>query len=96
MATALLMRQVMAGHHRAQEVCESPGGRPGLPVPNKPRVSVDVKQHFNQAGHQIKTWDWTQYRSGVILNELGHELVDLCCSPKNGWTIPKADNNNKF
>ena len=30
---------------RAQELCESPGGRP---VPNKPTVSVDVKQHFNQ------------------------------------------------
>ena len=26
-------------------VCESRGGRPGLPDPNKPTVSVDVKQH---------------------------------------------------
>ena len=34
--------------HRAQEVCESRGGRPDLPVPNKPIVSMDVKQHFNQ------------------------------------------------
>ena len=25
---------------RAQELCESRGGRPGLPVPNKPTVSV--------------------------------------------------------
>ena len=33
---------------RAQELCESRGGRPGLPDPNKPTVSVDVKQHFNQ------------------------------------------------
>ena len=32
---------------RAQELCESRGGRPGLPSPNKPTVSVDVKQHFN-------------------------------------------------
>ena len=24
-------------------------GRPGLPVPNKPTVSVDVKQHFNHS-----------------------------------------------
>ena len=32
---------------RVQELCESGGGRPGLPVPNKPTVSVDVKQHFN-------------------------------------------------
>ena len=28
-------------HNRAQELCESQGGRPGLP----PTVSVDVKQH---------------------------------------------------
>ena len=32
---------------RAQELCESRGGRPGFPVPNKPTVSVDVKQQFN-------------------------------------------------
>ena len=35
-------------HHtdvRAQELCESRGGRRGLPVPNKPTVSVDEKQH---------------------------------------------------
>ena len=30
---------------RAQELCESRGGRPGLPSLNKPTVSVDVKQH---------------------------------------------------
>ena len=30
---------------RAQELCEGRGGRPGLPVPNKPTVSVDVRQH---------------------------------------------------
>ena len=29
--------------YRAQELCESRGGCPGLPVPNKPTVSVDVK-----------------------------------------------------
>ena len=33
------------GGGRVQELCESRGGRPGLPVPNKPTVSVDVKQH---------------------------------------------------
>ena len=32
---------------RGQELCESEGGHPGHPVPNKPTVSVDVKQHFN-------------------------------------------------
>ena len=30
---------------RAQELCENRGGRPGLPVPNKLMVSVDVKRH---------------------------------------------------
>ena len=30
---------------RAQELCESRGGLPGLSVRNKPTVSVDVKQH---------------------------------------------------
>ena len=33
---------------KVQELCESLDGRPGLPVPNKPTVSVDVKQHFNK------------------------------------------------
>ena len=33
---------------RAQELCESRGGRPGLPVPNIVLMaSVDVKQHLN-------------------------------------------------
>ena len=46
-----LMVSVDVKHHsinhqvRGQELCESRGGRPGLPVPNKPTVSVDVKQH---------------------------------------------------
>ena len=34
-------------HPRGQELCESRGGRPGLPASNKPTASVDVKQHFN-------------------------------------------------
>ena len=32
--------------NRAQELCESQGGCLGLPVPNKPMVSVNVKQHL--------------------------------------------------
>ena len=36
---------VFSSWTRAQELCESRGERPGLPVPNKPTVSVDVKQH---------------------------------------------------
>ena len=32
---------------RVQELCESRRGRPWAPVPNKPMVFVDVKQHFD-------------------------------------------------
>ena len=35
------------GRLRAQELCESRGGRPGLSVPNKLTVSVDVKATLN-------------------------------------------------
>ena len=45
---SLLSVPVPAVRIRGQELCESGGGRPGLPVPNKPTVYVDVKQHFNQ------------------------------------------------
>ena len=37
-------------------MCESRGGRPGLPVPNKPTVSVDVKQNLNnKSKHQSES-----------------------------------------
>ena len=41
---------------RAQELCENRGGRPGLPFPNKPTVSVDVKQQLN---HRALRDIWT-------------------------------------
>ena len=44
----------------AQELCESRGGRPRLPVPDKPTVSVDVKQHFNQQQQQQQQQQKTQ------------------------------------
>ena len=34
--------------HRAQEMCESRGGRPGLPSLIIPMVSVDVKLHLKK------------------------------------------------
>ena len=43
-----------SSYARAQEVCESRGGCPGLPVPNKPTVSVDAKQHFNNNSYVRK------------------------------------------
>ena len=37
MVSVAVQHQVyFCGLTRAQELCESPGGRPGLPVPNKP------------------------------------------------------------
>ena len=41
--------------NQAQELCESRGGRPGLTVPNKPTVSVDVKQHFSAVPQSLGT-----------------------------------------
>ena len=38
-------RQTSQLAHRGQEVCESGGGRPGLPVPNKPYGFCGPKQH---------------------------------------------------
>ena len=40
---------------RVQELCESRGGRPGLPVLMSLTVSVDVKQHWTMLQH------WSQF-----------------------------------
>ena len=45
-------------YSRAQELCESRGGRPGLPSLISLMVSVDVKQHFNQQIFPISTDSW--------------------------------------
>ena len=45
-ALAISVSKEVHREFRVQELCESRGGRPGLPVPNKPTVSVDVKQHY--------------------------------------------------
>ena len=41
----LCLKGKLKKHHRVQELCESRGGRPGLPVLMSLSVSVDVKQH---------------------------------------------------
>ena len=46
LSKAKLNRNERDHRARPQELCESRGGRPGLPVPNKTTVSVDVKQHL--------------------------------------------------
>ena len=43
-------------------MCESRGGRPGLPVPNKPTVPVDVKQHSTNL--QLRAKELCESRGG--------------------------------
>ena len=54
--------------YRAQEVCESRGGRPGLPVPNKPTVSVDVKQNRASYTHTQKKSEPQRAIRGAKIN----------------------------
>ena len=56
----------------AQELCESRGGRPGLPPPNKPTVSVDINNTVGKltnagrdAGAALGACDDRQLRQGV-------------------------------
>ena len=58
---------------RAQELCESRGGRPGLPVPNKPTVSVDVKQHLKKNVKNTELRSCTKVEVAV----LGPSLISL-------------------
>ena len=39
---------------RIQELCENRGGRPGISVLMSLMVSVDVKQHVNQAAIKVR------------------------------------------
>ena len=51
-----------ASCHRVQELCESRGGRPGLPVLMNLTVSVDVKQHRTMLRH------WSQFVPNNYVN----------------------------
>ena len=55
-----LNKSVISSFIRAQELCESRGGRPGLPVLMSLMVSVDVKQHFNQLLAALASVDFKQ------------------------------------
>ena len=46
------------GKIRAQEVCESRGGRPGLPVPNKPDGFCGRKATLKQNSGAVWKWRW--------------------------------------
>ena len=47
---------------RVQELCESRGGRPGIPVLMSLMVSVDVKQHRTVLRH------WSQFVANNYVN----------------------------
>ena len=47
------MKKCLGVKGRAQELCGSRGGRPGLPSLISPMVSVDVKQHSTQRSERI-------------------------------------------
>ena len=62
--------------HRVQELCESRGGRPGLPVLMSLMVSVDVKQHGTMLRH------WSQFVPNRSADIRGHEALrhhHHCC-----------------
>ena len=57
--------------YRVQELCESRGGRPGLPVLMSLMVSVDVtvKQHWTMLRH------WSQFVPNMSADIRGHEAL---------------------
>ena len=63
---------------RAQEVCESQGGHPGLP---KPTVSVDVKQHSTNS-MRSRGWGRETVITTIILHQDGQwcGLLTVVCS----------------
>ena len=54
---------------RVQELCESRGGCPGLPVLTSHLVSVDVKQYWTILTH------WSQLVPNMSINIWGHEAL---------------------
>ena len=57
---------------RAQKLCESRGGRPGLPSLISLTVSVDVKQHSTMLRH------WSQFVPNTSTDIRGHEEFRSC------------------
>ena len=54
---------------RAQELCESRGGRPGLSILMSLTVSVDVKQHWTMLRQ------WSQFVPNMSTDIRGHEAL---------------------
>ena len=51
-------------HHKAQELCESRGGRPGLPAPNSPYGLCGRKATLNLNVHPLRPQELCESRSG--------------------------------
>ena len=68
---------------RAQELCESRGGRPGFPVPSKPTVSVD---------------DGKATLSQMVRLGEGREIIylSLHCLYQNDPCIKVGSDENRF
>ena len=67
---AMCKGESVAQRFRAQEVCESRGGRPGLPVPNKPTVSVDVNQHSREQELALESRAYQHDRAWPLLGNV--------------------------
>ena len=50
-----LISQALCYRHRAQELSECRGGRLGLPVPNSPMLSVNLKQHLSCSISELRS-----------------------------------------
>ena len=71
---------------RVQELCESRGGRPGLPVLMSLTVSVDIKQHWTVLRH------WSQFVPNVSTDTKLYIIITITrTTPALRWeTVPNA------
>ena len=68
---------ISAQEGRVQELCESRGGRPGLPVLMSLTVSVDVKQQWTMHTH------WSQFVPNNYANPISEDIklhIIIICS----------------
>ena len=55
--------------------CESRGGRPGLPVPNSPTVSVDVKQKKKKKRQKMEEKEEEEKKKLFVSHKSNHFCV---------------------
>ena len=63
---------------RAQELCESLGGRPGLPSLISLMVSVDVKHHERRKSHHLRAQELCESRCGCPELPVANNPYGLC------------------